>query len=201
MIRSITCLFLIFLSSACGPRYVDYFPYTDEGELKPKVVLVPPSNELATEIDVGLRQQLMHHGDLYVLSSEDTTPVFQKMGNNTDWFSPNIEFTKKFKGADYIVALDVIDQQVVPYERGKYYPLYSARAQQCNQVWVIKIRVRIFELCQESSRVIHQEVFCSNHAFEAFSGERSEDLYVSTATKRMIRDLAERIELVIKGPH
>jgi hypothetical protein len=56
MLKIVLSFVLSLLAVGCGPRYVDYFPYHDDGRPKPKVVLLPVVDESTADLPWDVSQ-------------------------------------------------------------------------------------------------------------------------------------------------
>src|SRR4051812_24632791 len=89
---------VLLFTAGCGPRYVDYFPYHDDGRSKPAVALFPLEDksahpvllDLSQVVTERIRYDIMSSGELYLLSIEeietssaqpDRLPLFERFPN------------------------------------------------------------------------------------------------------------------------
>ena len=214
MLRLLLAFFVALITAGCGPHYVDYFPYQDDGTCKPCIALAPIQDcsdsglpwDLAEELRDDLRFCSMDNGNIFLLSPKKVEKITDKLGE-IDYFNKDIAFAKEFSQCEFLVVLEMIDHHIQPYVQGEVAPLYPIRTGRCNNVLMMKVRMRIIDLREETPCVVLQEIFCSNHMI-AKDSEKCDyakccwgsDAFGRTpygvAHKRMIKDLVDRIECV-----
>lgn len=211
-------LFISLIAVGCsGPRYVDYFPYHDDGTAKPRVALLPmidgsncqvPWN-IADELTQGVKYRMMNNGDIYLLSDKEMGPDVHNL-NETELFSPDMSYAKKICNADFVVATELVEHKVLPYERGKTPSPYPTQGFVCNYVLNMKVRIKVMDIRCERPSVILQEIFVSNHLVpkERDVADYNQDRWgtpgysgtlYGRAHQLLTRDLAQRIEDVTWG--
>jgi hypothetical protein len=217
MLRIIFALMAALLMVGCGPRYIDYFPYHDDGTLKPKVALIPVidnskcdvSWDLGAEFNSSLRFQAMYSGNLFVLSEEDVLSRLSALCQ-PGYFTTDLSFTNHFHGSDYVVAMELIEHDLVPFEVARASPAFPAQTYRHDSVLQMKMRLRVIDLRCGQPKIILQEVFTSCYGIppggECVDYSRvcwGRRAFVETpwgcAHKRMVCDLVNRIETVIRG--
>lgn len=218
MMRLILACLMSLLTIGCSaPRHVEHIPYYDDGTVKPKIVLLPiiDNSECFVPWDIGsefnntLRYQAMCAGDLFVVPENEVLCCMQGE-NPIDAFHDDLSFANRFCGNDYIVALELIEHALVPFEKGKIYPPIPPQNYSWRSVLQMKMRLRIIDLRCGTPRILLQEIFTSNYAIP-FSAECMDytrycwgsQAFPTTpwglAHKRLICDLMFRIETVVKG--
>lgn len=198
-------LFLLTIAAGCGPHYVDYFPYRDDGTLKPHIALVPildSSNSnlccnFAKELTDDVRYEIMDHGDVYLFSPEE---IQEDLANckQADLFGTNLSFAKNFKSGDFVVVAEVIEHKIIPYEKGKAH-LCNAPVNPCNSILSIKLRLRILDIRECEPRIVLQEIFsrCQVVATQGGIEEKSyHNVSYCHVYKRFIKEFVDRIESV-----
>lgn len=218
MLRIIfSCLFALLVAGCGGPRYVDYFPYHDDGTAKPRVALIPTVDasksqipwNVSDELTQGLQYNFMQDGDLYLLSAQEMGPGVKKL-DDAELFGPDLSFAKHIRDADFVVITELVQHEVLPFEKGKFYPLYAGKGTLCNFVLAMKVRLRIIDVRYEKPAIVLQELFVSNHMVPKAHDDVDYskmgwgmDGYKQTpygsSHSRLIRDLSARIEEVVWG--
>lgn len=186
-------LLLSLLSlTACGPRYVDFFPYYDSGIPKPQVVLLPLktpadcpdgfSNEFMGE----MRYNFMDHGDIYLYSDEEVKGGLQKLSNR-DCFGNDISWASAFCPADFVVAIETVEHRPYTYPRG------------CTLAYVlIKLRLKVIDLRHDCPRTVASELIEVCQRICPQPGESIYDLSVSSGTHRhLAKKVVDRIESLV----
>ncbi len=212
MLKIWLCLFLAVVTVGCGPRYADYFPYHDDGMKKPTVALLPITDhsqsacgwDLADELNQAIRYRIMDNGELYLWPKKEVAAVADSLGN-VDYFGKDITCTKQFCPSEFLVVMELIEHNIVPYEKGLISPLYPCRAKSCTCALTMKVRIRVFDIRGECPSIVLQEIFQSNHMIPqegncvdyskvCFGMPAYERTYLALAHQRMARDIAERLE-------
>jgi hypothetical protein len=209
--RSIIATLLLALSafSCGGPRYVDYFPYHDDGTVKPKIALVPIKDStlaelpwnLSAELSNALYEELMNSGELYVLSPTEVGAVWSQCPS-LDFFGIDLSFCQQFYNADFIVAMELLEHSVTP---DQFHSVSSARGTPCNQLLTLKMRVRVLDLRFGKPRDILYEMVDSDYLISApfdqidytkcgWGWERFHKTPFGTAHQRLVCKLTARLE-------
>lgn len=218
IVRMIFTLLMAVLMASCGARYVDYFPYHENGKPKPKVVLLPLGDDtggcvcwdIANELNTGLSYKVMCNGQLFLISEDEVRNRLEGC-NSLDYFTPDLSFSQRFCGADYVVALELIEHDIIPYQRGMCQWFVPPQKYHWRSVLQTKLRLRIIDVHCTTPKVILQEIFTSHYPIptekECIDYSRccwGTDVYPSTpwgkAHERLISELVCRIETVILGP-
>ena len=204
--------------TACGaPHYVDYFPYHDDGTLKPKVALIPiidsSSNELSwnvsEELSQGVFYQLMDSGEFYVPSPKEIGPVWGKV-RNIDFFNGDFLYAQDFHNTDFIVAMELIEHSTSPSELPLSLPStkYSKQCVAVNRQLTARIRIKIIDIRCNTPKTVLYEVFKTSYALApskngidctqiTWQTEGYDKTPCGIAHERLIRNLAARLEEVI----
>lgn len=217
MLRTLFALLLLIAAAGCSHRVVQHVPYHHDGTPKAALALIPIVDSsdctlpwyVGCELTNALRYQLMSDGKFFLPSEADVDAQVQS-GQARDFFSRDLGFTRSFCNADYVVALELIEHAILPYEREKVSACFPAQAHRCNSMLQMKMRVRVIDVRCQCPRVILQEVFTSNAMIpkdcECLDYQRlcwGTQAFLSTpvglAHKRLVRDLACRIQTVIEG--
>lgn len=203
MFRIILALLAAAALTACsGPRYIDYFPYFDDGTPKPKVAVMPVIDStgcrlrwcLAEEVEKGIDCEFMNSGRFYVVSPREIGPAWGK-ASEVDLTGNDLGYAQGFRNTDFIVVLELIDRTV------------ATNSEAC-QTLTLSVRVKVIDIRCAEPRIILHEVFKSDyrttlsHGDVDGNGERwGTPAYAKTccglAHQRMIKSLTERLEEVI----
>ncbi len=225
MLRIAIALLLSVTAFSCAPlpilptRPVEHVPYHEDGVPKPIIALISMINSaesnsylpwhLDQELTNALRYQLMSNGNLFLQPEAELKIVTSHLGA-ADCFGTDLTFTEEYQQADYLIALELIEHDIVPFEREKVPASYPAQSHYCSSMLQMKLRLRIISLNCQNPRVILQEIFTSNSIIpknaENVDYERLrwgtpgyQSTPIAQAHKRLIRDLTYRIETVIEG--
>lgn len=213
--RTIFALLAAVLMVGCGSRYVDYFPYHESGKPKPKVVLLPLRDDtgacawdVANELNSGLSYQVMCNGQLFLIADDEVQSRLE--GCSIDYFTPDLSFSKRFCGADYVVALELIEHDIIPYQRGMCLWYVSPQKYHWRSVLQTKVRLRIIDVHCMAPTIVMQEIYTCHYPIptdkECIDYSRccwGTDVYPTTpwalAHQRLISELVCRVESVILG--
>lgn len=185
-------LFMALVSlTACGPRYVDFFPCYDNGVPKPQVILLPLKSPadcpqgFSDAFVSELRTQLMDDGDVYLYSEAQVKPTLDKMAQ-VDFYGREVGWAKAFCPAEFAVVLETVEHCPYKYPRG------------CTLTYVlIKLRLKIIDLRQECPRIVASELIETCQRICPKGEESIYDLSVSSGAHRQLaKQVAERIEAV-----
>lgn len=217
----LACLVSLLMFGCATPHYEEHVPYQIpyyvDGTVKPKVVLLPVVDnsesfvpwDICSEFNNTLRYQAMCCPDLFIVPENEVLGCMQD-GNSIEAFDEDLSFTKRFPGNDFVVALDLIEHRLVPFEKGKIYPPIPPQNYNWRSVLQMKMRLRIIDLRCGTPRIYLQEIFTSNYAipFSAESMDYQKCCWGSRAFptspwglahKQLVCDLMFRIETVIQG--
>ena len=158
MSRILLFLFVSLFTISCGPRYVDYFPYHDDGTPKPQVALLPvidvssvnlPCN-LSNDMTTSIRYEIRNSGELYLLSTEEINGALHHLGN-IDSFDCDQAFAQQFCEANFIAVIEFVKQEVFPcIKEGMSLLKLSAR-------------IKIIDIRCKAPRVISQEIVSNDY--------------------------------------
>ncbi len=217
MKKYVIAVCLALVSMACGgPRYVDYFPYHDDGRPKPKVAVVAlkdacQSNinwEFSEELAQGLYCDLMEGGQLYVLSQGDVEAPNGKRAQY-DFTTIDAAFATDFCEADFVAVLELIDHAVVPYDPCTKTEVSNPKGKSCLQAILTNVRVKVVDVRCSTPRIVLCEVIKSLYPLDV--GVRVDSIggmpwgsgaYYKTpcgmAHYRAIKEISHRLEDVIQ---
>ncbi len=192
--------------SACQSRYADFFPYHDNGTKKPSFTLLPVVDDthnpllkgFSEELTKAVRNRLKRTGKTY-------SPPIAEMRRDLGSASAkeladtkDLKMFSRFKGSDFVVVLDTVDCQVVPYKRGTIKPLYPADIDHDTaKVLMIAMRLEIVDLKGKEPRIARMELVKSNHMITDEVLEQAEKgnmQALELVRSRLARDLANKIE-------
>ncbi len=211
MSRRIILLLFILFASSCSGRYSNLSKYHYNGSSKPSVTLVPlydhsditlPWN-LSNELTTGIREYLADNNKFYIATPEDTKKHLPELGN-IDLTSTNHSFSNVFKPNEFVILVELIDHQKIPYKRQSIRPVYPADGK-IDHVLSMKARIKVLDIREEKPKLVLQEILKSNHLIpEQIASitpeERpwgSKTYYFSPigiAHRRLERDIAARLE-------
>lgn len=214
-------LFLMALTLAgCSesPRYVDYFPYHDDGIAKPRVAIIPMidnSNKVfpcdaSEQFTRGISYEMMDHAELYLTPQKDVQEKVARLGH-FDFFIKDQALDDLFCEEDFVIIMELIEHNRVSTAPGS--PEHADCNKDiygCHDTVMMKIRVRILDVRRRSPSVVLQEVMnCSYIVPCQRQDRRACNPCVDTpnyrispagqAHQRMINKVVERLECVIRG--
>ena len=169
---NIVCLFLLSICAVgCGPRYVDYFPYHDDGAAKPKVVFLPIKGVCETDLEWDLSKKLteaihcqaMDDGVLFMYSPNEVEAGLRNIGD-IDFFANDELLAKEFCEADFVVISELFSHDYEHYEFGqKKQKCGAPDCSRCETMLVMKFRVRVVDLRPRCPRVALQEIITNRY--------------------------------------
>lgn len=153
MLRILTLFSLALALASCGPHYVDYFPYHDDGTPKPQVALLPVIDasgcQSAWNIDLELTNcinyEMMDSGELFLLPGEEIQRAIVNIGN-ADWFESDQALAKQLCDADFLTVIELIQQKTCPSTRPGMSKLN------------LRARIKVVDLRCRGTRVVLQEI-------------------------------------------
>lgn len=196
---------ILFLGAGCGPRYVDFFPRHDDGTRKPHVAMIPIINSLdeklpddfAEMFTQSARYEMMNNSILYLFSEDEISTDLARCPNK-GFFTQDLSFAKAFTEAEFVVAAELIEHQVIPYEKDKAAILGLKNASSGNLILIMKLRLRIIDVRKEKPRIILQEIMASNHrVFGIINEDACKISSDHFAYETLIQDFVSRVENII----
>lgn len=170
MIRVIFGLLIAVMMASCGPRCVDYFPYHESGKPKPKVVILPFGDDIggcvrwsmADELASSLAYKVLCNGQLFMIAEDE---VKSRLGGCTpeEFFTPDLSFAQRFCGADYVVAVEIVEHESIPYQKGMCLWTIAPQTYHWRSVLQTKLRLRIIDVRCMTPKVVLQEIFTSRY--------------------------------------
>lgn len=205
----------MLLAVGCGgPRYVDYFPYHDDGTPKPRVALMPVIDasqsglpwDISEEITQELYYDLMDHGELYVLTPEEVGPAWTSRGT-IDFFGNDLCFVRDFCNTDFIVALELIEHSTAPCDEAGT-PTSASECHSYNNILTMRMRVRVIDIRRPQPRNVLYEIVKSSYIVTppydkinyneiCWGSKRFPTSPCGTVHQRMVKNLTSRLEGVI----
>lgn len=202
MFKYVIFALLALVSVGCGPRYVDYFPYHDDGTAKPKIALMPITDssqcqlpwDFTEEIADGIYYELMNTGQVYMVPPKEMGAGWTKK-DSIDFFScDDYSYAADFCNTDFIISMEVLERSEVP-------------CPPCSQTIYVRIRIKILDIRYCEPKVVLYEVFktsytgiqkdCGVEGGICWRSESYPKSYCGMGHQRVIRNLTKRIEEVI----
>jgi hypothetical protein len=216
MLQAILSAMIALITIGCGgPRYVDYFPYHDDGTPKPRVALMNivdsshsglPWN-VSEELSQSLYYELMNSGQLYVLSPVEVGPIWAKQ-ESTDFFDGEMSFIADFCNVHYIVALELVEHSTIPCDpcilASKPFP----ECYPTNRLMNMRVRIKIIDIRGPEPKVVLYEILRNSYVIspsaDCVDYEKvhcgCQGFHLTPCGKmhqRLIRSLSARIEEVL----
>lgn len=213
MLKFFISAVLLMTLAACGPRYVDFFPYHDDGTLKPRLAIIPLTDltdcdlpwDISCELTESLRENLKYSGEIYVLSQQEVSMALEK-SRDYDYFGRDLSFVENFGNTDFVVAMELIQHDIISYENWCLLPQSSALCPPSGSVLMTKIRLKVFDVREDCPRTVLHEIFTCSHAFSqrdevkigayTWGSQDYEKSPCCIAHRKMICDLSKRLEEV-----
>jgi hypothetical protein len=164
MLRLLSALLLALCAFSCGPKYLDYFPYHDDGSAKPRVAMLPVQDcsgatlpwNIAHAFTCGMRYEMMNSGQLYLLSDQEMQLPLAHFTDGITFLTDESPLAEQFCEADFIVLTELMDHH--------YAPLASpiAPTAPCfprESLLVMKMRIKIVDVRRtRCPRIVLQEI-------------------------------------------
>lgn len=201
MHKFILSLVITCLLCGCGPRYVDFFPYHDDGSPKPQAAIsvfahiqdLENTAILENEIDEDIRYAMMDSGELFLISSEETEMALKGVDKHTLMYK-DVNLSKKFCDVDFFALIEISDYQLQPYEciLDARYALPSYPHQ---SVLKLNAKIKIYDLRMACPRVVLQE---SMETYAVITDVNS-DISLKKANKAFSAKISARIESIMRS--
>lgn len=215
MLQIFLSALLTLVAVGCsGPRYVDYFPYHDDGTLKPKVALMPIIDssqcqlpwDVTEEVADGIYYELMNSGEFYVVSPKEMGPGWMKK-DQIDFFSNDCSYAGDFKNTDFIVAMEIVERSVLPCDPCTFTVKQVPDCHPSNRTLTWRIRIKIIDIRYCEPKIVLYEVFKTCYTGTPTKGGADGEIcwktdayprsFCGMGHQRVISNLTKRLEEVI----
>ena len=214
MFQFLLCALLTLFVTGCdSPRYIDYFPYDDQGIAKSKVALIPMMDRSGKDLPCdaseqftrGIRYEMMDHAKLYLLPQEQVSQRVASLGK-FDFFIKDQTLSDLFCDVDFIILMELVEHDLASGAKDEC----TKQEYCCYDRVLMKIRVRVLDVRRRCPVIVLQEVIPCNYQIPC----AKQDMRVGTpcvdhpeyrlspagqAHQRMINSVVERLECVIQG--
>jgi hypothetical protein len=145
-----------------------------------------------------VRNRLKRTGKLYSPPISQTqkelgAATVKELGNTSD-----LKLFNRFRGSDFVVVIETVESQVVPYKRGAFKPIYLANIQEEEaKVLQLAMRLKIVNIKGKEPKLARMELIRSNHMLSAqdlAKAEKGDLAVLEMVRSRLARDLAHKIE-------
>lgn len=211
--RGFSLLILSLLTIACSPQnqYPDYVRESWQTKCKPKLALVPIIDKSGCELPWDVADEITDRTLELLIDSKDVliTPIAQfEQGVNSlpanALTTNNLDFARKFSCVDFVVLMELVDQEFAAYCPSEVTCQYRIRGELCDEILKQSIRLRIIDVRGDCPRLIAQEIFESNQMIpRAYSGtnyalvpcgsQEYHSTWLACSHQRLARDLSARI--------
>ena len=209
--KFILTISVLLISVSCSHQYSDFFPYRDDGTPKPKVAMLPvldmtcggKQDPFASMSDDMIRSLLMCHGELFLYDKDKIENLLSR-ATNVDYFGKDLSYSKQFCGADFVVAIALVEHRIIPYENeSKPRVNNSCHNAPCQSLLELKMRLRIIDLTCDTPRVILQEYREFSHIVTLPGDWESKPSLASWeyVEDKIVRDIVARMEQEIWSSH
>ncbi|SCA62987.1 hypothetical protein SCG7109_AG_00230 [Chlamydiales bacterium SCGC AG-110-M15] len=202
--------------SSCSAKNSNVSHLRNTTYSKPSVALVPLINhtetelpwDISKEITLGTREYLLKKNSLY-LSTPDETDSDLIGVQDINLLDDDLEMANRFHPNDFVVLMELIKHEELPYVRQAIKPVYPASGK-IAYVLSMMIRIKVLDIRGDEPKVVLREIVRSNHLIpEALSQVHPEarpwgsvSYYHSPlgmSHRRLERDLAQRLETYISS--
>lgn len=154
---------------------------------------------LASELSASIRHRLSQKNRLYLLNEESVAPMALRCLKTHNPFDQEIEWTKKsFPQNEFVVFMELLEHREIPL-----YPTQEIGESPAELA--LTVRVRVFDLRQETPRVVLQEVVeqvhhlpkqftKANFSQVPWGDETFETSPLGIAHDALCKELASRVE-------
>ncbi len=210
---SLLSLSIILVSCTSGP--IQPLRYHATGIAKPVVAVLPIIDitdyqldwDLSDELTVGICQRMIDRGALY-LAPEESMKIALKRFEGVDLIDTDENFIRDFAASnEFLVLMELIEHKEVPYNRQRIKPIYPSDGE-IENVLMMKLRIKVFDLRNGVPQIILQEIVHSNHMmpkapvyYDYNKINWGNEIYSTTpigrAHARLERDVAVQVEKYI----
>lgn len=199
-IRLIFVLLMTVILAGCGPNYVDYFPYHDDGRMKPHVALLPIFDNLNVQLPTNVAGDMTStiyyisrdDGQLYLLPYSDIQAGMSKIGN-VNFYETDQALVEEFSEADFIVMIELVGHNI------------ESASDSCTGLskLVMKARIKIIDARCRNLKIALQEILVRDYMVPGVPSiyEPTDQTYQNSYVKahRGFADaIAKRMEEVIR---
>lgn len=184
--------------TGCGPRYVDFFPYHDDGTPKPKVAMITVKSledctePLEEDFSGDIRCEMMNTNRLFLLDPP-LVEALEKKAGAVDFLGRDLGFCRCFSQADFIFITEFLECSLMP---GQNTCLDSSR----RHLVKLKMRLKIMDIRCETPRVILHEIMETSH-WISLKPEMTSQICISKEYQmiknRFVCDIVNRVEEMI----
>lgn len=167
--------FIVLFFCGCGqPRYVDFFPYHDDGSPKPAVCFLPVQDagggeESVRYLDQAIRWEAMDRADLYFCERQE---------------------------AQFVAQVELLQDTVVPYSGGLRNCFVAPTAHPTRFARYLQARITVKDVrCRPEKVLVYQLLDCSQ-----VIPSRGENT-VASIYERFVRDIEDTIEQYVLVGH
>ena len=152
---------LLLIAGCSGPHYSDFLPYTDEGILKPRVVVLPV--EPCGDEALGSRARYFNEAIRWIALDRNELYLYSKVevAENRYASSQQDLFQKAlcFRPADYVVQIEVLEDEVKPSSEVNAKSVIPVAGMKNRSVACVKLRVQVIDIrCQEGKVILYEIV-------------------------------------------
>jgi hypothetical protein len=149
----------------------------------------------------------MDTGQLYVVAAPQAGGPWSN--SQIDFFGSDLSFAKDFCNVDFIVALELVDHSVTPYDPSLLANRDCSKGNPANRELTMQMRIRIIDVRPECPRIVLYEVQKTNYLqtppyYDTIDYEKcgwKTEAYSRTpccmAHQRLISNISQRLEQVI----
>lgn len=219
MNRLLVALTAIFLLTGCVgfmPRhYANFHPKCSDCIDMPRIALVPlfdSSNQcldwnISYEITLAMRQKILDEQNLFLL---DSHPTFIRIANigHMSLDETCAKIRPLFGRACYVCLIDIIQHDIVPYERQSNPEICCKEGFCCNNTLMMKARLTILDVQKSPTCIILEEIVsCNqtipkeeefrNYKVDCWGSDDYADSPIDKAHRRLAEVLAHRIQDIV----
>lgn len=216
MFRFLWTILLAICAVSCGPRFLDYFPYDNDGTAKPHVALLPILDcshthlpwDIGHAFTCGMRYEIMNSGRLFLLSDQEMQEPLSHFEDGITFISNEAELAQHFCETDFIVLAELMEHGYAPVMS----PTASASSCfPCDSLLMMKMRIKIIDVRRtRCPRIVLQEIIsdCSSVpsvcADVDIASQAPDSHWMGSmrrAHQHMMRKVTQRIEEAIGGSY
>ncbi len=189
---------LLLFTVGCTPEYVDFFPYHDNGEPKPTVVLLPMTystgegaqSEVADALTKYIKQSLKRSGRVF--SSDDEAKIYP--ATDMLFYENDPKAFMQFPPGQCVVMTELVFYKTTPYRQ-----LHKGSAEVPTKDAVILsvgVRLKVVKVEATTIQILREELVRKNSMLvaEAFEEDSKAFNEVIKAQGKVAEDIARTIE-------